>query len=113
MADVWNLEAFQLTRGLLGGLCAALPKSSDGLGLHRAAARATAQVAGGTSSGDPIRRAASLAAARASLSEIDELLRLAVREGQLPSELAAALEARRAAAAKALEQLSPLLPTSS
>ena len=108
MSDVWNLEAFQLTRGLLGGVCAALPKEADALGLHRAAARATSQLAGSGTAPDPIRRAASLAAARASLAELDELLRLAEQQGQLPPELATALEARRAAAAEALDQLSSL-----
>lgn len=100
-----QIEAFQLARGLLAGVCSAVPRGEAGRPIHRAAVAAAARIADGTSHPDAASRSNSLEEAQASLAELGELLRAAQEAGALPPELAAALIERRDHASQALDSL--------
>ncbi len=105
MQDYRHLEAFQLARGLLAGVCSGVPRSGAGRPIHRAAVAAAARIADGTGPGNPASRSNHLEEAQASLVELGLLLRAAQEAGALPADLAAALIERRDHASRALEAL--------
>lgn len=105
MQDYRQLEAFQLARGLLAGVCTAVPRSDAGRPIHRAAVAAAARIADGTGPGSPASRSGCLEEAQASLAELGLLLRAAEEAGALSPDLAAALLERRDSASRALDSL--------
>lgn len=108
MREYRQLEAYQLARGLVAGVCAAAPAGDSGLRLRHAAVTAAARIADGwTLAGaqEPVR--GSLDVARAALAEVGELIAAALRRGELREELAAALLSRQERAAQAVESLAP------
>lgn len=105
MQELWRQEAFQLTRGLLAGVCSAGATGETGRRIHHAAVAATARLADGAVDATAEARSEHLLAARAALDELASLLAEAALAGQLSSELAESLLARRAEASQALDRL--------
>ncbi len=105
MHELWQKEAFQLTRGLLAGVCSAGTPGETGRRLHHAAVAAAARLADGAGDTTGEARSEHLMAARAALDELASLLTEAALAGQLSSDLAESLLARRAEASQALDRL--------
>lgn len=103
--EPWQKEAFQLTRGLLAGVCSAGTTGETGRRLHHAAVAAAARLADGAVDTTREARSEHLIAARAALDELASLLTEAALAGQLSSDLAESLLARRAEASQALARL--------
>jgi hypothetical protein len=107
MREYRQLEAYQLARGLLAGVCAAAPAGAAGSRLRHAAVTATTRIADGWSRAGEDSLEGSLDVARAALAEVAQLIAAARQEGQLNENLAEALLARQARAAQAVESLAP------
>lgn len=107
MQDLWRQEAFQLTRGLLAGVCSAGATGDTGRRMHHAAVAAAARLADGAVDATTEARSEHLALARAALDELGNLLTEAALSGQLATELAESLLSRRAEASEALDRLEP------
>ena len=107
MREYRQLEAYQLARGLLAGVCAAAPRGDAGTRLRHAAVTATTRIADGWAQAGAGAVQGSLDVARAALAEVGELISAAREEGLLPEDLAQALLARQTRAAQAVESLAP------
>lgn len=105
MRDYRHLEAYQLTRGLLAGICCAAPAAGTFRRLRHAAVAAAASIADGSTSPSSEAFLGSLEEAQAALLEVAREIESCRRTGSLGQRAASILAQRQARAARALATL--------